>query len=384
MELDSILQWWMQKMPDRQNGGFYGEIDEDELVHTEAPKGLVLNSRILWTFSAACLHYQNNSCQWMADEAYRYLQMHFRDVKHGGLYWSVTANGQPIQKRKQVYGIAFALYGLTEYFKLTRKEEVLQWAIDLFHLLEKHSLDKKGGGCIEALDENWSSIEDLRLSEKDANEAKSMNTHLHVIEAYGNLYGVWKNNDLAYSIEQLLLVFSTHIIDHSEKRLHLFFGSDWSVRSTLVSFGHDIEAAWLLDEISQSINKKNRKEEFRNWSIELPIQVKKAIDKDGGLWYEYDSALETWCKEKHWWPQAEAMVGFFNAFQHTMQNDFLEASLLSWNYVKHHLKNETGEWSWGKTENGESMKKEKAGFWKCPYHNARACMQRIERIETLL
>ena len=382
-ELENLLNWWMTFTVDHENGGFYGKIDPNNTIDPNAPKGLVLNARILYTFSSAYLLTGNNDYLRMADRAFGYLYTYFLDAEHGGFYWAVDFKGKMLDGKKQVYGQAFAIYAFAEYYKATQNEKALTLAKDGFWLLENHSFDHLHLGYLEAFKKDWQPIDDLRLSEKDLNEKKSMNTHLHVIEAYTNLYTVWKNEVLAMAIKRLLANFATHIINKDTYHLQLFFSAQWEVRSSLVSFGHDIEAAWLLQEAAEVIEDQEEITKFKNLALHIGRASTRGLAQNGGLWYEYDTATTHWVKEWHWWPQAEAMVGFFNAWQLSGEEQFLTHSLKSWSFIKQYIRDpEKGEWHWGINEDYTLMQGEdKAGFWKCPYHNGRACIELIKRID---
>ncbi|WP_379084976.1 AGE family epimerase/isomerase [Pedobacter sp. UC225_65] len=380
-ELENLLNWWMTFTVDHENGGFYGKVDPNNIVAPNAPKGLVLNARILYTFSSAYLLTGNDDYLRMADSAFSYLHTYFLDPEYGGFYWAVDFKGAMLDGKKQVYGQAFAIYAFAEYYKATQNEKALTLAKDGFWLLEKYSFDHIHLGYLEAFKKDWQAIDDLRLSDKDLNEKKSMNTHLHVIEAYTNLYAIWKNEVLAIAIKRLLANFATHIIHKDTHHLQLFFSENWEVKSSLVSFGHDIEAAWLLQEAAEIIADPEEITKFKNLALQISRASTSGLAQNGGLWYEYDPATAHWTKEWHWWPQAEAMVGFFNAWQLSGEEQFLNHSLESWAFIKQYIRDsEKGEWHWGINENYSLMQGEdKAGFWKCPYHNGRACIALIKR-----
>jgi cellobiose epimerase len=383
-ELNSILSWWTRYMPDEKQSGFYASVSQDNIPDTNAPKGIVLNSRICWTFSAAYLLTKNKTDLQMATRAFEYILHHFVDHEHGGVYWSVDQEGCMLDGRKQIYGQAFCLYGMVEYYKATGDGLALHLAKDLFEYIEQYSLDKEKGGYIEAFTREWTPIDDLRLSKKDDNEKKTMNTHLHIIEAYANLYTVWPDKMLQEKIAALLELFDRHFIDRENHHLHLFLDEYWNLRSTLISFGHDIEAAWLLLECAEIAGYKLYIDRYKQLSVQLANAAAEGLDQDGGLWYEYDPAHDHWIKEKHSWPQAEAMIGFFNAWQLTGMEKYLQYSKACFAFVKRKIKdNSNGEWRWGINEDGSPMQKEKAGFWKCPYHSARACMEIQKRISVL-
>jgi mannobiose 2-epimerase len=381
-ELNNILNYWMANTVDEQHGGFYGKIDNDNKVIPASPKGSVLNARILWSFSAA--YNQNPDAKYlaMADRAYQYIIKHFIDAEFGGVYWTVDHLGKPLDTKKQVYASAFTIYALSEYYKASGVAEAKNYAVDLYKLLVDKSYDKERTGYLEAFTKEWQPIADLRLSAKDANEKKSMNTHLHALEAYTTLYSIWPEEELRRQIETLINNFLDHIINSETNHLVLFFDEDWNKRSDAVSHGHDIEATWLLLEAAEAIGHHELIEKVKQQCIKISEASKKGLDTDGGLWYEYEPAEDHLVKEKHWWVQAEAMVGFYNTWQINNNEEYLDLSLRNWAFVKQHLLDiKNGEWFWGIYANGDVMQTEdKAGIWKCPYHNSRACIELIKRI----
>jgi cellobiose epimerase len=385
-ELAEILQYWMENAVDETHGGFYGKVDADNQVVADSPKGCVLNSRILWTFAAAYNRTSNQAYLKMAQRSYHYLNAHFRDREHGGVYWSVDYQGLPLSKRKQIYGLAFCIYGLSEFYQASRKEEVLDFAKELYYTIEKYSFDQQRGGYFEAFNHDWSPLEDLRLSEKDANERKTMNTHLHVLEAYTNLYRIWADSQLAQQIRRLIDNFLTYIIDSETHHLHLFMDDDWTIKSRIISYGHDIEASWLLLEAAEVLHDAPLIEKVKQRAIQIATAASRGMDPKGGLNYEWDGETNHLSADKHWWVQAEAMVGFFNTWQLSQDQAFLEKSLKIWEYTKCHILDKThGEWFWGVTADNVPMPGEdKMGFWKCPYHNGRACIEIVSRIERVL
>lgn len=380
-ELNQILRYWMDHTIDTVNGGFVGKIDQEGNVYPKAPKGSVLNSRILWTFSAAYNLQKKPEYLEIAGRSFLYLVHHFYDVEFGGVFWLVDFKGQPLDTKKQIYALSFAVYGLSEYFLASNEEKAKTLAIKLYEDIVRHSYDKGNGGYIEALRNDWQPLSDLRLSDKDANERKSMNTHLHVLEGFANLYRIYPDELLKIRITELIGYFLDHIVNTNTFHLNLFFDDDWSVKSTAISYGHDVEAAWLIQEAAEIIGNKQLLEEVKPISINIAEAAARGLDTDGGLWYEKDVDTNHLISEKHWWPQAEAMVGFFNAWQITRDKKYLDFSLGSWDFVKKHIKAPNGEWYWGINEDYTLMSSEdKVGIWKCPYHNGRACIELIKRI----
>ena len=385
-ELTSILKYWSTITPDVKHGGFYGKIDNQNNITAGAPKGSVLNARILWSFSAAYNLKHNPAYLSMADRAYQYIVEHMLDSAYGGVYWSVDYLGAPLDSKKQVYAIAFSIYAFSEYYWASGNREAKKKAIELYNLLVEKACDPLKSGYFEAFTREWGAIGDLRLSAKDANEKKTMNTHLHVLEGYTNLYRIWPDSGLKVQIETLIDNFLEYFIDEKTGHLVLFFDENWVPKSTLVSYGHDIEATWLLQEAAEVIGNEEAIQKIKKKNITIADATLGGLDTDGGLWYEYEPAENHLIKEKHWWVQAEAMVGFFNTWQITGDDKYLNASIKNWAFIKDKiLDKENGEWFWGINQNGELMPGEdKAGLWKCPYHNSRACIELIKRINLTL
>ncbi|EDM38084.1 putative N-acyl-D-glucosamine 2-epimerase [Pedobacter sp. BAL39] len=381
-ELENILSYWSKHVPDEINGGFVGKIDHNGDIDHAAPKGSVLNARILWSFSAAYRCDPDERYIELADRAFNYIIDYFIDEQYGGVYWSLDASGWPLDGKKQVYAIAFTIYALSEYYQVSLNEQARQKAMALYQTLMEYSYDPVNGGYFEAFNRDWSDLEDLRLSEKDANEKKTMNTHLHVLEAFTTLYRIWPDDGLKDRITALIHNFTDHMINEETGNLILFFDEDWNAKSDLISYGHDIEAAWLLLEAAEVIQHEELVRLLRDNALKMAEVSKKGLDVDGGLWYEYAPSDHHLIREKHWWVQAEAMVGFYNAWQISDDPEFLDISLKIWTFVQAHLiDHEKGEWFWGVTETGEVMPNEdKVGMWKCPYHNSRACIELIKRI----
>ncbi len=384
-ELESILAYWVKNTCDNVNDGFIGRIDENNIGYPDAPKGAVLNSRILWAFSSAYTATKKEEYLHLARISYNYIDNNFIDKEYGGIYWSLNAKGEPLDTKKQIYALAFAIYGCSAYFAASNNEASKNKAIELYKTIEQYSFDKTYTGYLDAFTRDWKTLEDLRLSAKDANEKKTMNTHLHVLEAYTALYRIWPDVELKDKIILLIKNFINHIIDSNTHHLTLFFDEQWNPRSTTISFGHDIEAAWLLLEAAEVTTDLSLIEIAKKFAAKIASSASEGLDKDGGLWYEYEPTTNHDIKEKHSWVQAEAMIGFFNAWQLTNNKFYLDRSLQSWKYIQSFIKDKLyGEWYWGRNENGTIMEhQDKAGIWKCPYHNSRACIEIIRRIVSI-
>ena len=415
---DDILPFWMEKMTDSGRGGFYGRIDGGDTLHADAPKGAILNARILWTFSAAYRILRRPEYLDTATRAKRYIIDRFYDNDFGGVYWSLDADGNPLDTKKQIYAQGFAIYGLSEYARATGDDEALDYAIRLFCLIEEHSFDRGRNGYVEAFMRDWSVIGDMRLSDKDENASKTMNTHLHILEPYANLYRVWKDARLERQLRNMIGLFTDKIMNRETSHLDLFFDDDWHTRGDIVSYGHDIEASWLIHEAALVLGDKALLKEIEPVIVNIARAADEGLNPDGSLIYEQTSGRvdkqtsgqadertsrhgtdgepaggqgEAPCqpvtctsstdKELHWWVQAENVVGHVNLYQHFGDEAALDTAVKCWQFIKNCLVDrEHGEWHWSLMPDGTvNRRDDKAGFWKCPYHNGRMCMEIIER-----
>ncbi len=388
----NILPFWMRHAVDRENGGFHGTISNDLVIDTQSPRAAVINTRILWTFSAACrLH--GPAYRETADRAWETIRDKFWDAEYGGVYWMTDYLGHPISDRKQIYAQAFAIYALAEYHRATGDVESLERAKQLYGLIESKSYEPLQGGYLEACSRDWGALDDLRLSEKDLNSPKSMNTHLHVLEAYTNLLRVWPDPALLASQQALLAVTLDRIVDQDTGHFRLFFDQGWNSLTDHVSYGHDIEGSWLIHEAATVLfhtapGDAALLDRTRRLAVRMAQAVyDEGLDQDGSLFYEAGAHGVLIDPNKHWWAQAEAVVGFYNAYQLSGAGHFLHAALRVWDYIEERIVNRThGEWYAKLTPEGRPYTAQEdsdaclAGPWKCPYHNSRACYEMIERL----
>lgn len=286
---NDILPFWMEKMTDSGRGGFYGRIDGGDTLHADAPKGAILNARILWTFSAAYRILRRPEYLDTATRAKRYIIDRFYDNDFGGVYWSLDADGNPLDTKKQIYAQGFAIYGLSEYARATGDDEALDYAIRLFCLIEEHSFDRGRNGYVEAFMRDWSVIGDMRLSDKDENASKTMNTHLHILEPYANLYRVWKDARLERQLRNMIGLFTDKIMNRETSHLDLFFDDDWHTRGDIVSYGHDIEASWLIHEAALVLGDKALLKEIEPVIVNIARAADEGLNPDGSLIYEQTS-----------------------------------------------------------------------------------------------
>jgi cellobiose epimerase len=377
---NNILPFW-QRMADREKGGFYGEADFYGKINKSADKGCILNSRILWTFSAAFRLLKDNAYGECAALAKDFLDASFLDKEHGGLYWLVDHTGRPLDTRKQFYNIAFGIYALSEHYLALGDQSSLELAMNLFDVTEKYGLDKTAGGYIEANDREWNSIDDFRLSDKDLNSPKSMNTNLHVLEAYTTLTRAGGGECVRKALENILRMTLEKIVN-KKRNFELFFDMNWNSLVKDISYGHDIEGSWLLYEAALAAGNESLVSEVKQIAVEIAeVTYAAAVDnKNGGLFSGCDEAGKVTAK-KEWWPQAEAVVGFYNAYELSGEKKYLDAADGIWEYIKNNFADyKNGDWhNELSLDNKPDINMPKAGFWKCPYHNARACYEIIRR-----
>jgi mannobiose 2-epimerase len=378
---NNILRYWIDKVTDKEHGGYYGRVDGHDHVHPEAEKGAILNGRILWAFSAAYRVMKNKEYLDAATRAKDYILDHFIDKEYGGVYWSLDCEGKPLDTKKQTYAIGFVIYGLSEYARATGDKQALDAAIKLYHDIEAHAYDAVNGGYVEALTREWNPIADMRLSDKDENGAKTMNTHLHVIEPYTNLYRVWPSKELHESIHRLFDVFTDKLYNKETHHLDLFFDNEWHGRRNVESYGHDIEATWLLWETALVLGEDDVKAKLGPIVVDLAKAADEGLQPDGSMIYEHWKDTGKTDRQRQWWVLCENVIGHVNLYQYFNDASALKVAKDCWTFIDKHLVDHVnGEWHWAVDDNGKiNLDDDKAGFWKCPYHNSRMCLEIIER-----
>ena len=381
----NILSFWLKYAIDDEFGGFRGQISNDLTIDPRADKGLILNARILWTFSKAFSVYRNPVYLAAARRAYEYLVRYFWDQQFGGVYWMVDFEGQPTDTKKRIYGQAFTVYALAEYYHATGDAEILARALRLVENIEAAGHDARHGGYLETYERDWTLAVDQRLSDVDMDEKKSMNTHLHLMEGYAALLRFHEDSTVRLRLRELIEVFLNHIVDPITHHFILFFDEQWWPKSEKISFGHDIEGSWLLCEAAEVLGDHDILKRVRAIAVKMAQAVfEQGLGADGGLLYEADPTgiIDT---DKHWWPQAEAVVGFFNAYQLSGLQHFLNSAEKSWAFIdKCIVDHEHGEWFWLVSQSGVPCAGHyKVDPWKCPYHNSRACFEVMERVDAL-
>lgn len=395
----NILPFWRNQMTDNAQGGFLGRMDGEGHPHPEAEKGAILNARILWAFSAAYRVTHNEDWFDSASRAKDYILTHFVDPEEGGVYWSLNPDGSPLDTKKQTYAIGFTIYGLSEYARATGDRQALDTAICLFHDIEHHAYDAKGNGYIEALQRDWTPIADMRLSDKDENASRTMNTHLHIIEPYTNLLRCLNElktrdgvniDEVSYKKARkevrtatinLLNIFIEKILNPDTFHLDLFFDDNWNGRRNVQSFGHDIEAAWLLHETALVLDDTKLLARVEPLVRKIARASEEGLQPDGSLIYERWTDTGRTDSQRQWWVMCENLIGHIDLYQYFGDRQALDTACRTWDYIKTRLiDHEKGEWLWGIDAQGRPDRADdKAGFWKCPYHNSRMCLEIMER-----
>ncbi len=375
---ENILPFWEKNAPDPREG-FYGTILNDGTPQLDAPKGGVLNARILWTFSKAYQLFGNEEYKRMADRAQEYFIKYFIDHKYGGTFWSLHADDTPNITDKQTYGIVYGIYGLAQHYQATKNKKSLHQAITLYKILEKHAYDAVNGGYIESFTQDWQVPVQYGYDGKGI-APKTMNTHLHVLEAYTLLYQVWPNQQLKKQLKNLINIFLNEIIDRQRWHQRLFLTMDWKNLENIDSYGHDMELSWLLLEAAEVLDEEGIIEEVLSVVLKLvDTQMSEGWAKEGAMLYERNNGEIKGGLE--WWPQAESVIAFYNAWQISNDEKYLDAAIKTWKWIESHLiDKEYGEWFSGLLPDGTpDRSRPKADLWKCPYHNSRMGFELFNR-----
>jgi cellobiose epimerase len=381
-----ILPFWCGPALDPEQGGWMAWLSNDLKPDRTQPKGLIVNSRILWAFSAVHRERPETLYRQMADRAFDFVMNRFWDGQHGGAFWRLDGDGRVVDDSKKIYGQAFYIYALSEYHRAFGAPVALARAIELFELIEGHAHDPRHGGYLEVRRRDWSEADaDARLSERDMNEKKSMNNHLHVLEAYTNLYRIWPEPRVAQRLRELIQLFEHRILDARTRHFHHFFDEQWRVRSDTYTFGHDIEGTWLLGEAAEVLGDVALLKHLS--SVVLPmveVALQEGIAADGALRYEGKGG-QIIDPGKECWPQAEAVVGFLNAYQLSADRKHLDAALRAFDFIESHLVDRVhGEWFWRINEDGKpDPNLPKVSEWKGPYHGSRMCLETLHRLRAL-
>jgi len=378
----NIIPFWIKYTQDKEYGGFYGRITNDLQIEKQAPKGLILIARILWTFSALFREKNDPEFLVMARRAYDFLVTKFFDEQFGGVFWLIDYKGKVVIDKKKIYGQAFTIYALSEFYAASGERQALEQAISIYNLVEQYSYDSNNRGYFETSNRNWTIAEEMRLSEVDMDEKKSMNTHLHLMEAYTTLYRHWPDPVLKEKLKELIEVFIEFIIDSNSMHFKLFFDEQWNVKSNSISFGHDIEGSWLLCEAAEQLGDSRLMEQIHSIALKMvKITMREGFNDRYAIYSEQNG--NGFLKRKtDWWQQAEAMVGLVNAFQLSKNSEYLQRAINIWDVIESYFVDRPhGEWFYEIGENGQpNINQYKVSEWKGPYHNSRACLEILKRL----
>ena len=380
------MPFWCGPALDHEQGGWMGWLSNDLKPDRTQPKGLIVNSRILWAFSAVHRVRPEKLFQQKAGRALDFVVNRFWDTQYGGAFWRLDDTGHVLDDSKKIYGQAFYINALAEYHQAFGGKAALERAIQLFELVERHAHDSQRGGYNEVCRRDWSEAgAEARLSDKDMNEKKSMNNHLHVLEAYTNLYRAWPEPRVAERLRELIQLFEQRILDARTQHFHHFFDETWRVRSDTYTFGHDIEGTWLLCEAAEVLGDDALLKRVQTVALRMAeVALREGVDADGALSYEGKSG-KVIDPGRESWPQAEALVGFLNAFQLSGDAKFFAAARHTWNFIERHLVDRVhGEWFWRINSDGKpDLKLPKVSEWKGPYHGSRACLETLHRLRAI-
>lgn len=374
-----IIPFW-QGMKDEVYGGFYGYLDYDLNLDKEAVKGCILNSRILWFFSNAYMTLGEKELLEYADHAFCFLKNHCVDEEYGGVYWSLTYDGKPEDTTKHTYNQAFAIYALSSYYDASGNKEALDIAHSLYNLVETKCKDEYG--YLEAFSRTFEPEDNDKLSENGVMAEKTMNTLLHVFEAYTELYRVAQEACVADQLRFMLDIIADKVYNPKLGRQEVFFDRTWNTLIDLYSYGHDIETAWLVDRGLEVLGDVAYTEKLTPITKTITENIYNRAYIDHSLVNEAENGVVD--TTRVWWVQAEAVVGFLNGYQKTPeQKKYLEAAEDIWNYIKNYMidKRNGSEWFWQVDQDGNPGKKPIVEMWKCPYHNGRMCFEVIRRMQ---
>lgn len=374
---DRIIPFW-KRLRDDEHGGYYGYMDFDLKVDKEFEKGCILNSRILWFFANAYMTLKDKSLLAEAAHAYSFMREYCEDKEYGGVFWSVTYDGLPLDTTKHIYNQAFAIYALSSYYAASNDSSALDFAMSLFEKIETIGTDSYG--YLESFNRKWELEDNDKLSENGLLADKTMNTLLHVLEAYTELYRVNKDERVKKALIKILDAFRNQVFNEETHRLEVFFDEKMNTISDLYSYGHDIEASWLLDRAATVLADEQIKADTNAYTNELVAEVYKEALSDGAMNNEcFKGVVDT---TRVWWVQAEAMVGFYNCYEKTGITEYKDITEKLWIYIKEHIidKRQGSEWFWDlDKDNNPVSRKPIVEPWKCPYHNGRMCMEIIRR-----
>jgi mannobiose 2-epimerase len=368
---ENILPFWASHSPDP-SGGFYGTLNFDGTPKADAMKGGILNTRLVWTFSAAYRILKDEQYLTLANRAQRYFLDHFIDPEYGGSFYTVNADGTPLNTQKNICQNVYAIYGLSEHYRATGDKESLDAAIAIYRKLIEYAYDPVNKGFTESFKREWQTIE--------AEFPKTMNTNLHVLEAFANLYRVWNDDGLKKHLQEVIEIMSHKLLNQTTWHVQLYFTPDWQNQRDVDSYGYDMEFSWLLTDAAEALGDEEILKDTRRIAANIvAVQLEQAFDTNGAIMSGREGdRLKT---DLAWWLQTEAVIGCLNAWQISGDKKFLDAAVRTWEWIKTYMiDHEYGEWYSSVTPEGIQQKdRVKADQWRCPYHNGRMGFEVIAR-----
>lgn len=380
--ISDIIPFW-KKLKDDTYGGFYGYMGYDLKVDEKSVKGCILNSRITWFFANAYTLLGDKELLAYARHGYEFLKDYCIDKENGGVFWSLTYDGKPEDTTKHTYNQAFSVYALSSYYEASGDEEALKLAKELLKLIEEKCTNENG--YMEAFTREFKPEKNDKLSENGVIAEKTMNTLLHVFEAYTELYRVSKDADAKKRLEWMMDTITERIYNPALRRQEVFFDNNYRSLIDLHSYGHDIETAWLLDRGVEVLDEESCREKISPITKVLTEQVYKTAFDGRSLANECEKGVVD--QNRVWWVQAETVVGFLNGYeQDKNRTEYLEAAKSQWQFIKDYVidKRSGSEWFWEVNPDGTPIENRPiVEPWKCPYHNGRMCFEVIKRAEHL-
>lgn len=380
--ISDIIPFW-ENLKDETYGGFYGYMDYDLKVDQKAVKGCILNSRITWFFANAYTLLGEAELLTYARHGYEFLKNYCMDKEKGGVFWSVTYDGKPEDTTKHTYNQAFSIYALSSYYEASGDEEALILAKQLMEIIEERCTNENG--YMEAFDREFKPVENDKLSENGVIAEKTMNTLLHVFEAYTELYRVSKDARVKERLEWMMDLMAERIYNPALHRQEVFFDNDYHSLIDLHSYGHDIETAWLIDRGVEVLEEESYKKKMTPITRTLTERIYEVAFDGHSLANECENGVVN--QHRIWWVQAETVVGFLNGYQKDRSHrEYLEAAKSQWQFIKDHVidKRKGSEWFWEVNPDGTPiLGRPIVEPWKCPYHNGRMCFEVLKRAKIL-
>ncbi|UGU17888.1 AGE family epimerase/isomerase [Sinomicrobium kalidii] len=406
---EDLLDKWYPLAADNDDGGFYSEITYDFKIGDHQDKMIVTQSRHIWTNARAFLLYGEDKYLGYAEHGFRFLRDKMWDKGNGGFHNLVTKTGKPIPKpgeAKTAYGNAFAIYALAAYYKASRNEEALELAKKTFRWLEKHSHDPEYKGYFQHMEANGDRIARTADTPSAADTGyKDQNSTIHLLEAFTELYTVWPDELLRQRLEELLLLVRDTIVN-DDNYMNLFFERDWTPvsfrdrsKETIekhyyldhVSFGHDVETAYLMLEASDALGRKDREKTLHTGKNMVDHALDNGWDSksggfyDGGYYFKGTNGITIVNPDKNWWSQAEGLNTLLIMDRHFPgdKRSYGEYFLKLWKYTGTYITDSRkgGWYEWGQDTRPETRKDPKGHIWKSTYHNFRALANCIRMLE---